>query len=718
MNTHILPRLGLPIFVAASLLFGPGYGTVFSMSSRPQSVLGPDIIVNGNFETPDVTSETFDTHYAGQTFGGWNVEAGSVDHISERYWQAANGRQSVDLSGNTGSPGTISQLLLTSPLQTYILHFALSGNPEEIGCYDTDPIKRMEVWWDSTKIDTLAFDTTGVSNWNMGWGFHQYTITATNAISQLRFKSLTSTCHGPVLDMVSVQSYSGDFPLLDLPLDYWSSGRKFADVAQGSYIGGWVNSWLDHNTPDYSTNQILQIWNGTQLTSSDMIDKSNCSTPPGAYGKSCYDGHNGIDYQYQPNDTVYAAAPGKVVDLCKDYPCMHPQGVITSDPSYGKWVLIQHNQKYATFYAHLKSINPNLTVGTEITNPKAIPIGIIGNSGTKEIHLHFGVYYDINGNGKWEDSYQEYTEVIDPYGWFGPGFDPWSNPSIYMWKDPLWDRRVADSSGTLLVTPSGKGKVVISAGVLSTPLTFELWDSLMPILPANDLRAAGHTIQLKVLEWINGTSDFPTVSSINTGFPKPVNINIRYGTDEIPHLDTSKINIYRLDEISGSWVALPTSLNYTLKEANAQISNMGIFNLQAPLLCPTDHSEPNDTYNTSTEIYPNRDFQTYLFDIKQDTDWFNFKAVAGGKYTISTVNLSVDVDTLIEFYDQDTQTLLGTGVNDNISNTGSHLIWQAPSNGTYYLRVINPTTDSYGCSESYKLGLVQVFSVYLPKMQR
>src|SRR5687768_15855989 len=95
------------------------------------SILGPNIAINGNFETPDVTSVTYDSYFSGQSFGGWTIESGSIDHISQGYWQAADGRQSIDLDGTCGvGAGIIYQDLVLPLLQTYFLRFAMSGNPE------------------------------------------------------------------------------------------------------------------------------------------------------------------------------------------------------------------------------------------------------------------------------------------------------------------------------------------------------------------------------------------------------------------------------------------------------------------------------------------------------------------------------------------------------------------------------------------------------------
>lgn len=318
--------------------------------------------------------------------------------------------------------------------------------------------------------------------------------------------------------------------------------------------------------------------------------------------------------------------------------------------------------------------------------------------------------------GRWRPGY---TEVVDPYGWYGTGTDPWWNPSQYLWKFPIWATITAGPSGAILTTPSGKGKLTIMPGVLSNTVTLEPWDAPIATAPRSDLRAGGRSVWLRVLEWLGPTTgrfDADPTGRANS-FPQPVSINIRYSADEVRHLDTSQIIIHILDEVSNTWIPLPTSLDQNLKEATAQTSAAGIFNLQAPLLCPADHSEPNDTYDASTLLSANRIPSEHGFDIVEDEDWFRFAALAGGSYTVATDNLSTGVDTVIELYDQDGRTQLGADDNGN-GGLASRLTWKAPSSGTYFVRIIRPSTGVYGCSANYDLSLTQELRIHLPLIQR
>jgi choice-of-anchor C domain-containing protein len=145
-----------------------------------------------------------------------------VDLTPGYYWEPAEGQQSVDLDGTCGA-GVIYQDLNTSVSQTYSLRFALAGNPD-----GAPTIKEMEVWWGNSLVDRLTFDTTGRTRTSMGWGLHEYVVTATEASTRLRFKSLTPGCFGPVLDKVSVQ----DNPPWTV-MYYLDGDTTYADAASG-----------------------------------------------------------------------------------------------------------------------------------------------------------------------------------------------------------------------------------------------------------------------------------------------------------------------------------------------------------------------------------------------------------------------------------------------------------------------------------------------------
>lgn len=702
-------QLTMYIFAALMLVAQIG-GVTVPVQAKTTLLWTDSILDNGNFEMPDIGTQGYQAYYAGAKLGNWVVESGSVDIV--HYWQAADGRQSLDLEGY--GVGAIYQDLYTPILQSYVLRFAFSGNP------DGNPrLKTMRVWWGSTLLDTLTFDIYGHSSSNMGWEYHQYVVTSVNAFTRLRFEALTTGwSYGPVIDSVSVQPYNGTLPALDVPLNY--SGKKFSEVAVGNNMknnGGWVNSWFDHETPDYNNlNQELKLWNGT--VQSDTIGT------PCTYGFNCYDGHNGIDYQKDktPNNWIYPAAPGRVVGLCTNsYPCSQEIS-LTDDSGYGRWVLIQHGEpgnygKYATFYAHLDTVNPNLSKGTIITDTKLITVGVMGNTGTDKIHLHFGLYYDVDGNGQWANKYKGPTEAVDPYGWFGESNDPWSLTSFYLWKYPLWDKKTGGMYGAILTSPSGRGKITIPIGALGYTATLELWDIVAPAPPSSQLRSIGNPVWLRAL-------GAPSQNSVgghsligrSESFTQPVSINMNYEPAQVRHSNLNSLEIYEWDEIGKTWNPITTTVDNSAREATAQSFDTGMFQLQAPLLCPADSTEPDDTFDTAMSISSNGTPATRLLDNSQDEDWFQMDATSGRMYIIQTSNLATGVDTVLEIYNQD---LTRLATNDNGGDGKASLLgWVAAANGVYFVRVTRGTTGTSGCDATYQLSVTEKPPIYLPIIQR
>ncbi len=94
-------------------------------------------------------------------------------------------------------------------------------------------------------------------------------------------------------------------------------------------------------------------------------------------------GHNGVDFRASPGTKVMAALGG-VVKGTGDTDSIPPKCY-----SYGRWVLIQHNNGLSTIYAHLSLIK---VIKGETVNTGEV-IGYSGNTGyTTGPHLHFGVY--------------------------------------------------------------------------------------------------------------------------------------------------------------------------------------------------------------------------------------------------------------------------------------------------------------------------------------
>ncbi len=93
-------------------------------------------------------------------------------------------------------------------------------------------------------------------------------------------------------------------------------------------------------------------------------------------------GHNGIDFGLPSGSKILAAQDGTVIGIGNtDTAC--------NSASYGKWMLLRHNNGLSTLYAHLSQF----IAGENQTVKKGEMIALSGNTGySTGPHLHFTVY--------------------------------------------------------------------------------------------------------------------------------------------------------------------------------------------------------------------------------------------------------------------------------------------------------------------------------------
>jgi hypothetical protein len=196
-------RPNLPWFLPIlSLLVAVTSTAALAADTSPQPAQSgpPSLVVNGNFEIPAIGSPWLALFPP--RFYGWNIDEGSVDIVRSLY-RPAGGQQSLDMDGNCCEPGQISQVISTQAGASYLLSFALAGNP------DTDPVcgnphvTELEVFWGSSSLGVFSFDTTGHTNANPGWqAISLPPVTANSTSTNLKFASLTPGACGPALDKV------------------------------------------------------------------------------------------------------------------------------------------------------------------------------------------------------------------------------------------------------------------------------------------------------------------------------------------------------------------------------------------------------------------------------------------------------------------------------------------------------------------------------------
>jgi len=456
---------------------------------------------------------------------------------------------------------------------------------------------------------------------------------------------------------------------------------------------GKVNSWFDHSFPTYQsppnfgTNN-LRRWDG-------QIFDFNTETT--SIGISWYDGHDGIDFSGASGEPVLAAESGIIINENNRWGCL------------GWHVIIDHENGFRTVYGHLRD-QPTVTGRVN----QGDQIGVVGTTyqspcSSTGPHLHFGVYIDPNRDGNWADQIQ-----VDPYGWRGTVSDPWEdNPKTPLWIHPLGEQGEVDSTGGSVSSSSDIYQVIVPSGAVTDTITLDLQLEPSVYEPSAQLRSTGRSFWLQVLEWLQIVDYDLTSSTSASSFSSPVTITISYTDTNLIHMDENQLSIHRWSDTGSSWEKLPTTLDTVSKLAFTQSSNVGHFDLQAPLLCPDDISEYDDNYDYAVLVDSNETPLSRLFDISEDEDWMRLDAFGGTNYTIHTINLASGVDTVLEIYDIDGVTSLASD-NDSGDGLASKLSWEAPASGTYFIRVSQSPGSAYGCSASYDISVEVENLIYLP----
>ena len=180
-------------------------------------------ILNGSFEfnTPSSDPSPFKTLGSGSTeIDGWTVGGHSIDYIGS-YWQAADGKRSLDMNGI--GPGSISQNI-TGLIkgQQYTVSFSLAGNPD---AGDPNKILAVNV---GLGAHTYTFNITGKTHTAMGWVPQTLVFTAAGTSALLTFRGAMTGSWGPALDNVSIAAtpLPAALPLFGSALaGWWLLGR-------------------------------------------------------------------------------------------------------------------------------------------------------------------------------------------------------------------------------------------------------------------------------------------------------------------------------------------------------------------------------------------------------------------------------------------------------------------------------------------------------------
>ncbi len=159
-----------------------------------------NVLPNGSFESP-VQSGGYTTYSTGQTFGGWLVTTGDVEHDGGGHGAAIpNGTQTVDLNGST--TGGISQSFATISGHTYAWDMRISGNN---GCGQNTFNGTVVFTSGSTTTHNFSTNTLiSASSWDHEYG----KFVAGAASTSLAITSTIPSCGGPFIDDIRVVDMS------------------------------------------------------------------------------------------------------------------------------------------------------------------------------------------------------------------------------------------------------------------------------------------------------------------------------------------------------------------------------------------------------------------------------------------------------------------------------------------------------------------------------
>ncbi|GIV76135.1 MAG: hypothetical protein KatS3mg050_0529 [Litorilinea sp.] len=501
-------------------------------------------------------------------------------------------------------------------------------------------------------------------------------------------------------DFVGVAQGGPPIPFLDLPLAYDGTVIGFLQALQDTDAGGYVDAWFDHAYPDYSKNGELLLWDGLRRSSQAYNPALGC------FEGRCYDGHDGVDFPYRPPAgqpgryvplPIYPAAPGQVLAI---------QTACTGagrwcNGGYGNEVWLDHGNGYFTRYAHLARVD--VAVGMWVTPERSL--GLMGNTGNSYgVHLHFGVYRD-DGNGRWDGPAVD--RPVDPFGWAGAAADPWAMErgapaSYWLWRyDPVRTFALLGSRGATVTDATGTIEVTVPPDALDGQVKLELAYGPATPAPPLPLRATGRSFRLAVLESLHQAESVQATSAL---LRAPVTVAVNLAGLDLRHLEPGQLALYQWTEGAGGWQRLPSQVDLANRTVTAQASRLGTFALLAPLRCPGDPLEPDDRFHGATEISPGGAGQLRLLDVADDEDWIRLEMAAGAWATAVVEPQHPALRPALTVFHVDGLTQLADA-EAGAPGEPVRVSWQAPHDGTYFVR-IRPAADSaVGCEVAYRLRL-------------
>jgi murein DD-endopeptidase MepM/ murein hydrolase activator NlpD len=190
--------------------------------------------------------------------------------------------------------------------------------------------------------------------------------------------------------------------------------RPFADEYQ-------LLNYFDHDVPTAPevTNRYQLTWHGDRAVPGRDIGG--------------YDGHRGIDWLLPENTPMFAVTSGQVLFAGPfTAPCFLEDNKVLTGMSVGVQFVAPDGDTYVVSYGHMNRVD--VAPGDQVVEGEQIGLsGVTGCVGKAHIaHVHFELARVVSLSPR-------ASNVIDPFGWEGPGVDPWSasdtkKRSVWFWK--------------------------------------------------------------------------------------------------------------------------------------------------------------------------------------------------------------------------------------------------------------------------------------------
>ncbi|MDY7077535.1 MAG: pre-peptidase C-terminal domain-containing protein [Chloroflexota bacterium] len=264
--------------------------------------------------------------------------------------------------------------------------------------------------------------------------------------------------------------------------------------------------------------------------------------------------------------------------------------------------------------------------------------------------------------------------------------------------------------------------------VILCPMEADIYepDNLYP--QAMEIPTDG-TVQTRTLhmvadkDWVRFYAEAGAIYTITTShLPSDVDTVLQlYDTDGVilleendDYMPGSKASrIVWTAPVEGWYYARVTHFDHTWDPRYSLVcGNYYLLSVEKTSSCPTgaDIYEPNNLYPQAIEIPTDGTVQTHTLHTVADKDWIQFFAVENKTYTITTSHLPADVDTVLQLYDTDGETMLEENDDYMLHSDASRIVWTAHATGWYYVRIthFDHTYDprySLVCGNTYQVAV-------------